>query len=156
MARNGMRRGARRLALMGALVLAAGCGGGETVVEPDPSIAPFVGDWSATAMTLTSLANPDIVADLIALGATFNLNVQPSGQYTAILIYAGQASTEIGFISVSGDVVTLRRSFPSADTSSAVYSIVGNRLTLDGDSDFDFNLDGTAEAALAHIEFDRQ
>lgn len=148
---RGWRRGAAAIALVLAL---AACGGGGTDV--DPALAPFVGDWQATQLVLTSVANPQVSPDLIALGATFTLNVQPSGQYTAILIYAEQASTEIGTIRVSGNTVTLNRDFPGRGTTNAVYAFSGNRLTLDGDSEFDFNLDGTPEPAVVHMEFVKQ
>ena len=107
-------------------------------------------------MVLTNKANPDVAPDLIQEGAQFDLNVQPSGQYTAILTYLQQASTEIGFISVSGSTVILERNFPSAQTSTAVYRFSGGQLILDGDSEFDFNLDGTAEPAEAHIVLDKR
>lgn len=155
MAWNGMRTGAGRLALALVIVLAAACGGEDPVVV-DPLVSPLVGDWTATAMVITSVANPDVAPELIGLGASFTLNVQPSGQYTAILIYAEQASTEIGFLSVSGNVVTMTHSFPDTKTTSATYVLAGNRLTLDGDTDFDFNLDGTPEPALAHFELERR
>jgi hypothetical protein len=155
MAWNGMRMGAGRLALALVVVLATACGGEDPVVV-DPLVSPLVGDWSATAMVVTSVANPDVAPELIALGASFTLNVQSSGQYTAILIYAQQASTEIGFLSVSGNVVTMTHSFPDTKTTSATYVLAGNRLTLDGDTDFDFNLDGTSEPAVAHFELERR
>ena len=151
-----MRRGVGLLALAWVLVLAAACGSSDEILKPDPLVSPLVGDWSATAMVVTSVANPEIHPDLIALGAKFTLNVQPSGQYTAILIYAEQASTEIGILSVSGNVVTMTRSFPNQETSTAVFSVTGNKLTLDGDTKFDFNLDGTSEDALGHFELERQ
>jgi len=149
--RTGARRTFRWLAVVA--VLAWGCGGDAT--GPDVGIAQFVGSWRATKLTLTSVANPEISPDIIALGAQFTLDVQPSGQYTAILIYSGQAGTEIGTITVSGNTVTLNREFPSPSTTTAVYAISGNQLTLDGDTEFDFNLDGTAEAARAHFELTR-
>jgi len=140
-------------ALVSACILVA-CG--EEGVGPDPDVAPLVGDWDATSLVLTSVANPQVKPDLIALGAAFRLNIQPSGQYTAILLYAQQSSTEIGTLSVSGNTITMTRDFPSRSTSAAVFSLSGNRLTLDGDSEFDFNLDGTPEPALAHFELLRK
>jgi len=137
-------------AFVAASLLYIGCG--SETAGLDPALQPFVGDWDATKLVLTSVANPQIKPDLIALGATFRLNVQPSGQYTAVLIYAQQASTEIGWLSVSGNTVTMARDFPTRSTSNAVFVISGSRLTLDGDTEFDFNLDGTPEAALAHFE----
>ena len=147
----------RRTIWGGAMLLTSllgGCGGG--TVEPDAALAPLVGDWDATRLVLTSVANPQVKPDLVALGAAFRLNIQPSGQYTAILLYAEQSSTEIGTLSVSGTTVTMRRDFPSRSTSAAVFTLSGGRMTLDGDSKFDFNLDGTPEPALAHFELVRR
>lgn len=134
--------------------LLAGCG--SDPAGPDPAVALLVGDWDATRLVLTSVANPQVKPDLVALGATFRLNVQPSGQYTAIMLYAQQSSTEIGTLAVSGNTLTMKRAFPSPSTSAAVYSLDGSRLTMDGDSEFDFNLDGTPEPALAHFELVRR
>lgn len=155
MARNGMWRGGFGLAVVAFFVLLAGCNS-DSAVEPDPALAPFVGDWDATAIVITSAANPDISPDLIQLGAQFSLNVQPSGQYTAILLYAAQSQTEVGTMSVSGGFVTMNRTFPTAATSTSAFLFEGNRLTLDGDTEFDFNLDGSPEPALAHFELLRQ
>ena len=144
-------------ALLTALALAPGCGssGG---VQTDAAVAPFVGDWLATTMVLTSVANPDVHPDLISLGATFSVDVQPSGQYTAILIYSGQTQTEIGQLSVSGGTVTLQPSFPAgAPAAISDYTFPDpDHFVLDGATEFDFNLDGTAEAAQAHIAFSRR
>jgi hypothetical protein len=149
---------ARRYMVWGSAMLLAcllaGCGGES--VGPDPAVALLVGDWDATGLVVTSVANPQVKPDLVALGAAFRLNIQPSGQYTAILLYAQQSSTEIGTLSVSGNTVTMRRDFPSRSTSAAVFALAGNRMTLDGDSEFDFNLDGTPEPALAHFELLRR
>lgn len=151
---RGMRRRWRSGGAVLAALLLSGCGSDS--VGPDPALAPFVGDWDATKLVITSVANPQIKPDLIALGASFRLNVQPSGQYTAVLIYAQQASTEIGQLSVSGNTLTLSRDFPTRTTSNAIYVLAGNRLTLDGDTEFDFNLDGTPEPAIAHFELLRR
>jgi len=139
-----------------ALMVLSGCGGSDPV-QVDSGVAAFVGDWVADALVVTSVANPDIHPDLIAIGASFTLNVQDSGQYTAILIYAGQAQTEIGTVEVSGRTVTLKRDFPSRATSSSTFSFQGSdQFAMDGDTQFDFNLDGQAEAARAHVEFHRK
>jgi hypothetical protein len=153
----GTRMARRRIDWGGAILvvfLLAGCG--QESVGPDEAIAPLVGNWDATGLVLTSVANPQVKPDLIALGASFRLNIQPSGQYTAILLYAQQSSTEIGTLSVSGNAITMKREFPSRSTSAAVFALAGGRMTMDGDSEFDFNLDGTPEPALAHFEFVRR
>lgn len=133
-----------------ALLLAAGCGDGPAAPEQDP-IAPLVGDWEATRMKVTNVANPTVSPDLIELGARFTINIQPSGQYTAILIFLGQSTTEIGKITVEGSTLTFHRSFPSPDTATASIGIAGDTVTLEGPTEFDFNLDGTPEPADATI-----
>ena len=155
MAWNQVWTGMSRLALAGVVVLAAACSKKDTVVAPDPSVAPLVGTWAATSVVVTSVANPDISPDIIELGATFSLDIQPSGQYTAILLYEGLSQTEIGQISVSGNVLTLTTSYPEVTTSTALFVLEGDHLTMDGDTEFDFNLDGTSEPALAHFELVR-
>ena len=139
------------------LLVLAGCGDGDSL-GPDASLADFVGDWEATALVLTSPVTPDLSADLIELGSTFNINIQPSGLYTAILVFQGQASTEIGSISRSGaNTVILDRTFPTPSREISTYVFEGNdRLILDGDTEFDFNLDGIPDQALAHFELVRR
>ncbi len=92
------------------------------------------------------------------MGSTFNLNVQPSGAYTAVLVVQGLASTEIGTLSRSGgNTVVLERTFPTASKDICTYSFEGNdRLILGGDTEFDFNLDGTPDEALSHLELVRR
>jgi len=124
---------------------------------PDASLAEFVGMWDATALVLTSPVTPSVSADLIALGSTFSLNIQPSGQYTAILTFMGRASTEIGRISRAGKTVILDRTFPAASREISTFVFeASDRLILDGDTEFDFNLDGIQDQALAHFELSRR
>lgn len=142
-----------RLALLLA-VLAAACGGDDTVA-PDASLAPLVGDWEATVLRLTNIANPSVSPDLIQEGATFTLNVQPSGQYTAILVYLSQDATEIGQVEVNGSQITLTPTVPPGPPTTGTYSVQGDRFTLEGQTEFDFNFDGIPEAADVRFEFVR-
>ena len=140
---------------MGLALSTVACG--SDPVEPSGAIAPLVGDWEATSLVLTNVDNPTVRPDLIELGATFDLNIQPSGQYTAILIIALQSSTEIGSIRVDGAEVTLQPTFPPGQTPTrGTFALNGDDLTLDGTTEFDFNLDGTPEPALAHFELVRK
>ena len=134
-----------------AVLLATACSGGKST-EPDPALAPFVGDWIAQSLVLTSQANPDISQDIIQMGATFTLNVQPSGQYTAILLYSGNSLTEIGTLEVSGTTVTQHATFPSAYTAAGVFSFEGGHLILDSNIQFDVNGDGIKESFVAHYD----
>lgn len=141
--------------LSAVVLLAAACGGDDgTSVDPD--LQALAGDWNATELVLTSVANPEVAPDLIQLGADFSLNVQPSGQYTAILIYAGNSATAIGTIRLSGDVLTMAQTFPDTLTTSGTYELTGDVLILDANTEFDFNLDGEDEPALGHFRFVRE
>lgn len=101
----------------------------------------------AESLVMTSVANPEVVTDLVALGAVFTLSVQPSGRYTAILEGFGQSSSEFGRLTVDGASVVLMPESPPGPESRALWERVGDSVILEGDSDFDFNLDGTTEPA---------
>ena len=138
------------------LLSLTGCGD-PAPTGPDPLIEPFVGDWTATAFVLTSSVSDRVSIDLIQLGGTFDLNIQPSGSYTAILIYAGLGQTEMGTISATANTVTLNREFPSRENEVSAYQFVGDTvLILDGDTEFDFDFDGQGDPALAHFELLRK
>ena len=138
------------------LLSLTGCGD-PAPTGPDPLIEPFVGDWTATAFVLTSSVSDQVSIDLIQLGGTFDLNIQPSGSYTAILIYAGLGQTEMGTISATANMVTLNREFPSRENEVSAYQFVGDTvLILDGDTEFDFDFDGQGDPAPAHFELLRK
>src|SRR5688572_24856019 len=94
---KGLHRGTFTFALaLSCTLTTVGCSSDDSV-GPDASIAFLVGVWEAERFVVTSKANPQTAPDLItALGATFSLDVQPSGQYTAILVFQGTPVTEIG------------------------------------------------------------
>ena len=62
------------VAVTAVTVLLSACGGDDPI-EPDESIATFVGDWNATSVVLTSTFNTDLSVDLIELDSSFDLNV---------------------------------------------------------------------------------
>ena len=146
----------RLLIVLAAAVLLVGCGGSDPtdVTEPDPDVAPFVGNWEAVAFEVTNLADQDQVFDVVAAGS-FTLNVQPSGFYTAVLhISGGQPIPENGELTVIGQSVRLS---PTGGTGvTAEYLFQGpNRVELNGPTEFDFNFDGEPEAATARIILER-
>jgi hypothetical protein len=153
----GLAQLSRLLLLLAAALPASGCGGPSpsAVVEPDPAVAPFVGDWNATEFTVTSVQDSTVFFD-VTEGGAFTINVQPSGAYTAIIEFPDLANpvVEIGQLSVVGSSVTLRPQGGAAATSS--YTFEGaDRLILDGPTEFDFNRDGDLDGAEAHIVLER-
>ncbi len=128
--------------VIGLVVIGAmGCGNDSTGPDLNPDF--MVGDWLADSLVMTSVANPDVVADLTALGAVFTLSVQPSGRYTAILEGFGQSNSESGRLTVDGAYVVLMPESPPGPESQALWDRVGESVILEGESQFDFNLDGT-------------
>lgn len=153
--RSGAQAGhSRAWFLVASLSVAVGACSDSTSVEADPAVARFVGDWVATALVVTSQANPETVERLIQdLGGTFTIHVEPSGGYTATLKLFGLPATQIGQLSVSGNIVTLTPSFPEGQpVTSGTFEFQGITLIIDGETEFDFNLDGIAEPAFVHFE----
>ena len=135
--------------LLSALLL-SGCSDDGT--GPKEALAPLVGVWTAESLVLTNQQNPGISVDLIATGATFTLSILSTGQYSASLSAFGQANTEVGTVTVSGDQITITPTTPPGPAISGAFYFQGETLVLDGESEFDFNQDGILEAALVHLE----
>ncbi len=132
--------------VMGILTIGAvGCGDGPT--EPDLNPDFMVGDWLAESLVLTSAANPEVTADLVALGAVFTPLVQPSGRYTAILEGFGPSSSTSGTLTVDDAFVVFMQELPITDESIDRWERSDESVILVGESEFDFNLDGTTEPA---------
>jgi hypothetical protein len=123
--------------------------------DPDPAVEPFVGDWEASEFVVTNLADPDQTVD-VTDGGSFTLNVQPSGQYTAILDFPDSPTpgVEQGRLTVVGNSVRL--SPLVGDPITSAYAFEGSdRLVLDGPTAFDWNRDGELDASTAHIVLER-
>lgn len=139
------------------VLLTMGCGDDPVVVQPpEDRVAPFVGTWDAEAFTVTSDADTSTVADL-TLDGSFVINIQPSGTYTATLVYGDLSPIiEIGVLSPSeSGTVTLRPNGGTPATSDYVF-VREDYLQLDGPTEFDFNLDEVPDAGQAHIELQRR
>ncbi len=151
-----VRRSAAVMVLALASISFASCSGGEPL-GPQASIEFLVGDWKAERFVIQSKTNPEIAPELIkGLGGEFSINIQPSGQYTAILVYQGSPFTEIGRIEIEGNEVVFRVSYPEAAVNRSRYTLAAGLLILIGDTDFDFNRDGRTEPATARIELRRR
>lgn len=143
------------LALLG-VVLACGDDDG---VAPNAELAFLVGDWTATRFEVRPEGGGEAV-DLVGdLDATFTLNVQPSGQYTASLALPGVAPVpEIGVIDVEGSELVFTRTTPPPTTvSRAAYTRPADgRVVFTGPSRFDLDGDGTAEQISVEVEIVRE
>lgn len=135
-----------------AALLVAGCGGEDPVIVDviDPNLEPYVGIWDAEVFEVTSDADPQTVADIMVNGS-FTINVEPSGTYTATLVFGGIPLVEIGLMSASQGIITLRPNGGEPVTSAATF-LQPDYVRLEGPTEFDFNLDQVPEPAQALIE----
>ncbi len=138
--------------------LATSCGGDSGPAGPgsEGDVGAIAGSWTAVVFTVTNVANPSVIADVLGTGGAFSLEIQSSGRYEATLAFAGRSTKESGDIVVSGSKLTLRPTNPPGPEAVVDWRLQGSRLTLDGPTEFDFNLDQVPEAGQAHIELDRR
>jgi hypothetical protein len=124
----------------------------DSSTDSGKELAPLVGTWRAQELVLTNKANPAQSFDLIQEGGEFHLSVLASGQYMATLRVFGQPAVEMGNISVSGNRFTITPTSHDGAPTTGTWRFQGEVLILDGDTQFDFNQDGTAQLATAHFE----
>jgi len=147
--------------VLSALLVASGllqaCG--DPGVSPDPDLADLVGNWDAERFQVTNAANPEVRVDLIALGATYFINIQPSGGYTSTLTFQGTACTELGTLSAPGSRLVFQVETSTCApprTDSGTFEVDGDMLVIEGETVFDFDLDGSSEDALLRATLDRR
>ena len=71
-------------------------------------------------------------------------------------MFGGQSSSESGRLTVDGAEVVLTPEVPPGPESRALWERVGDSVILDGESEFDFNRDGTPEAGHAQTSADSE
>ena len=98
-----------------------GCRGDAGTDPVSASPAGFMmGSWVATSLVLTNQVNQVDSGDIVSrFGAVFTFDVQESGRYLAILSAFGQSSSESGRLTLSGELMTMRRELPSPETTVA-------------------------------------
>ena len=142
------------LALAG--IFAAACG--SDLAGPQDDLAFLVGEWEALRFVITPVALPNQSFDLVADGATFRLDVQPSGQYTAVLTVPGLGSSpELGTIEIDGDELVFHRNVPAPATDShATFELLEpDRLIFTGPSELDVNGDRSPDPVTIEVEIQR-
>jgi len=142
-----------RFAALAALAVSLACGGDSS----GPSRDKFAGIWDATKLEYTNTANTSEKVDIIALGATYVIELTSGGDYTATVTPPGGApEIETGTWSASADVFTLKETGSSGNMQFD-YTLSGNTLTASGaNTDFDFDGDDVPEPARLSAVLVRQ
>lgn len=141
------------LALLFLVLGGSGCDDNQ-LLTPDPALEPLVGKWDAVELVFTPPGDGAPV-DALAAGATFVLDVQPSGLYTAILTLEGGAITEIGRMEVGATEIVMEADYPAPGMSSGTYELEGGRLTIRGQTETSL-LPGTTSVVDVLMVFERQ
>ena len=124
---------------------------------PDSDLEFLGGDWDATRFAVQSKANPEVAPDLIGgLGSQFFMNVQPSGQYTAMLVFPMTPVIETGLLEVDGNDITFHVNIPCPATTRSRYTIFAGGITLEGDTELAFIPGGGPETAFATTDLKEQ
>ncbi|HET9948172.1 MAG TPA: hypothetical protein VFQ22_04585 [Longimicrobiales bacterium] len=145
-------------AAVAALLALAACGEDDPVM-PDPNLAPFIGTWDAEVLTLAALPPSTATLDVIGAGGSFHITVEPSGTYSAGLSLAGQTSGEVGQLNAdpATSSITIDPTSHPGPTTTGTYGFpADDYLIIDGETEFDFNFDGTDEPAEVHFELRRR
>ena len=135
------------------------CGGSEgTGPEDTPSNAlePFVGTWDAVSFVHTARDDNTLVIDIIAEGTSFVLTIQASGSYRATATLADQSQTETGTLRLSEGRLILTPISPPGPEDAVTYTLLGNTMTWEGSSEWDFASDGVPEVTSVRIVFQRR
>jgi hypothetical protein len=143
------------IALVAAVVgTGVACGGGDG--GNGPGASEIEGTWNATKMLFVSKTAPQQSVDLIALGATGVLVLDPSKAFSFTLTPpGGPAEVQTGTWKLSGTVLTVT---PTGAAFNWQFNITLTATTLKlagADVDYDFNDDGTDEPAKLTIEATR-
>jgi hypothetical protein len=143
-----------RSGLAGAAIIAGAACGSDGGSGPSPG--EITGTWQLTKLQFVSQANPQLSIDLIALGGTATLTLDPSKAFSYTVTMPGSApETTTGTWSLSGDVLTVIRVGFIGEVQFNV-TLSGQTLTLAGGHvDFDVNQDGTDEPAIMTIKGSR-
>ena len=139
----------RRLATSAlALMLMTACGD-STGLEP----SDLQGIWNADSMVYTSTADPTLTVDLIADGATLELQLAADGMFLWTLSGVGFASSvSTGAYGAVGGILTLT---PAGSPQRFMITRDGNNMTLTADDAYDFDEDSISEAATLRITLRR-
>ncbi len=121
---------------------------------PEEITAALAGTWTATSFVFTNVANSSETFDMIANGGSFTLTLTADGQFTGTLTGPGENETFGGTYVAQGANLILTDEL-EPDSETVAFTLSSNTLTITGDDEFDFDEDGTDEAAIMTIVLQR-
>jgi len=147
--------------LMLCATLATSCSSSEDdefpLVGTTLSISDIAGNWTATqAVFSRAAAGPVLNVDLLAAGATVTLGIQTNGRFTLTATLPGEApDVTTGQLGFDEDVLVVIDDDDPGDFERFSITASATTLSIQGPSTFDFDGDGTEEAAVLVLDFVR-
>ncbi|MFC1500384.1 hypothetical protein ACFL6T_05155 [Candidatus Zixiibacteriota bacterium] len=145
----------KRLSVAAILVMLMGFAGGcDELLQngDDDPLAALAGTWITTAHVLTNPANTSQQFDLYAAGHRVTLIIQSNGNFTITFTDSDGSENDSGTMTLDGSTITVTTS--SGESFDLTYLLIGGILTLtDTNSEYDFDDDGTDEAATSVMVF---
>jgi len=145
-------RSLQRIAVLPIAALLTSACGNVADIEADLTPEILSGDWEATTVQITNLANPAQTLDLLAEGGELSFRFTLDGNATQFLTLPGEEEPEVSEATYEIDSPYL---IFLADGEAQIYAYelqstqTGNSLTLaTNDLLFDFDGDGVPDPAL--------
>lgn len=153
--------------MVSVLAAAALSGCGDDGTKPDLiTVADFEGYWETLSYRVTNAAIPAITLEIISLGAQLAWEADDSGRFSGTaFIPAALAGQDLN-LTVQGTFALIRQDSvlinfvpeypPFLTQTRAEFELTGDLLSFeDGNSAFDFDGDGSQEAAIFEGTFRR-
>ena len=143
------------------LLLVAACDGGSdddfSLVGTNLSVSDIAGAWVATRAAFSPEADgPAQEVDLVAQGGTVTLNIQNNGRFTLTLSLPGAPpETATGRLGFDEDLLVVSFDDDPDDFDFFGIQATPTTLSVQGPGEFDFDGDGTDEAARLELDFVR-
>ncbi|MEZ4811354.1 MAG: hypothetical protein R2819_13430 [Allomuricauda sp.] len=141
------------------LLLLASCGSdeGDPLVGSEISISDIQGNWNAIrAVFDIAGTGASQSIDIVEEGGTVTLQIQSNGRFTLTVTQQGE-SPEVsqGQMSFDEDLLVVEFDDSSGDWEYFSIQSSSSTLSISGPAEFDFDGDGTEEAATADLDFVR-
>lgn len=143
--------------LSAAFLSSCGSDEGPSLTGTNTSISDIAGNWEATSAFFSFAGTgPVVETDVVADGGSVSLSIQNNGRFTLIVNVPGRATeTTTGQLGFDEDLLTV--SYDEDPGEFEYFSIQNttNTLSISGPAEFDFDGDGTDEAAIVALDFVR-
>jgi hypothetical protein len=143
--------------------LVVACGGDDDVSGPiEVTTADLAGNWRATSIKFTSIADPSKMDDLIDEGFGATMIIDPNGCYIYTVFRDGESQSSTGTLRVVGLTLLIYAgecrpgdSFPEDAEVASGFAYTGDTFSLAGESSHDVG-DNGSESAIQTLVFRRE